>query len=47
MHDLYVTTASTLASNEPELVERYPEGGDLYRIQIEGTKGVERYKFAG
>jgi len=47
MNELYVTTASCLASGEGELVEKFPEGGDLYRIKIEGTRGVEKFKFGG
>jgi hypothetical protein len=47
MDELFVTTASCHASEEPEKVEDYPEGGDVFCVKIEGAKGVEKFKFAG
>ncbi|CED83778.1 Ca2-binding protein Regucalcin/SMP30 [Phaffia rhodozyma] len=47
MDELYVTTASCAASGEDHLIDQFSEGGDLYRIKIDGTKGLEKYKFAG
>lgn len=46
LSDLYITTASANQSY-PELVPQYPQGGDLFRVRIDGVKGVERFKFAG
>lgn len=48
LNDLYITTASCLASDQPELVSQFPEGGDLYRISIPGgVRGVDKFRFAG
>lgn len=45
MQDLYITTASCGETNK-SLIPRYPQGGDLFRVRIDGVKGVERFKFA-
>ncbi|KAG7528032.1 hypothetical protein FFLO_06452 [Filobasidium floriforme] len=43
MEDLFIVTAS--CKDKPELNEKYPQGGDLFKIRVDGIKGVERYKF--
>jgi sugar lactone lactonase YvrE len=45
MQDLYITTASCGETDE-SLIPRYPQGGDLFRVRIDGVKGVERFKSA-
>lgn len=45
MQDLYITTASCGETDE-SLIPKYPQGGDLFRVRIDGVKGVERFKFA-
>jgi sugar lactone lactonase YvrE len=45
MQDLFITTASCGEDNE-NLIPQYPQGGDLFRVRIDGVKGVERFKFA-
>jgi hypothetical protein len=43
MEDLFIVTAS--CKDKPELNEKYPQGGDLFKVRVDGIKGVERYKF--
>lgn len=43
MEDLFIVTAS--CKDKPELNEKYPQGGDLFKVRVNGIKGVERYKF--
>ncbi|KAJ9117271.1 hypothetical protein QFC20_000417 [Naganishia adeliensis] len=45
MQDLYITTASCGETDE-SLIPKYPQGGDLFRVRIDGVRGVERFKFA-
>ncbi|GHJ88610.1 hypothetical protein NliqN6_5012 [Naganishia liquefaciens] len=45
MQDLYITTASC-GETDKSLIPQYPQGGDLFRVRIDGVKGVERFKFA-
>lgn len=45
MQDLFITTASCGETDE-SLIPEYPQGGDLFRVRIDGVKGVERFKFA-
>lgn len=42
-----MTTASCLASDEAALVDRYPEGGDLYAFPLpDGARGREKFRCA-
>jgi sugar lactone lactonase YvrE len=43
MEDLFIVTAS--CKDKPELNEKYPQRGDLFKVRVDGIKGVERYKF--
>jgi sugar lactone lactonase YvrE len=43
MEDLFIVTAS--CKDKPDLNEKYPQGGDLFKVRVDGIKGVERYKF--
>jgi sugar lactone lactonase YvrE len=43
MQDLFITSAHNL--DAPELDEKYPQRGDLFKVRIEGIKGVERFRF--
>ncbi|KAJ9106219.1 hypothetical protein QFC21_001363 [Naganishia friedmannii] len=45
MQDLYITTASC-GETDGSLIPKYPQGGDLFRVKIDGVRGVERFKFA-
>lgn len=43
LQDLFITSAQCI--DKPELEEQYPQGGDIFRVRIEGIKGVERFQF--
>lgn len=43
MQDLFITTAS--CRDKPELNDQYPQRGDLFKVRVDGIKGVERFKF--
>lgn len=43
--ELYITSAS--ASEIGKDHKEWPQGGDLFRVRIDGIKGVERHRFGG
>ncbi len=44
MQDLFITTASCTVT-KPELQPDFPQSGDLFKVRIEGIKGVERHRW--